>query len=53
MVLYSLPENPSQIRPVATDNKSANLVLCLLVSKCTKKNPGKISVTSLLLGKEL
>ena len=49
MVLYSYPENPSKIRPFASDN-----LLFLLVSErmFTKKNPGRISVASVILGKE-
>ena len=31
-VLYSFSENPRKIRPVASDNLLANLVLCLLVN---------------------
>ena len=37
IVLYSFHENPSKLRPFASDNWSANLVLCLLVSICSQK----------------
>ena len=53
MVLYSFAENPSKIRPFASDNLSRLICcFCLLVSECSQKNPGRISVASVILGKE-